>query len=208
MNKKPVFFFFFLLIPSFLRGAENPENQASYSALLTATARPLLAAVTGFTGFNTLCNTVWLQIYGNNLENLEPLTPAEKKAIKHLLINAGGLIATAACLSFFPVEPHTPTEDEIFLRNGLLGVSVTALYHGGGTAYRYFFARRIRRQTSEKRLRTIKTYDQPCAICREDKITSDACHVLSCGHMFHDDCVIPWLALHSNCPQCRVKQEY
>ena len=42
-----------------------------------------------------------------------------------------------------------------------------------------------------------------CSICQED-VTSDAEHVLECGHTFHSSCLIRWLR-HGNlsCPNCR-----
>ena len=48
------------------------------------------------------------------------------------------------------------------------------------------------------------TNSSPCSICLEDFSKGDKVSLLSCGHMFHYDCIIPWLAEKSfYCPICR-----
>lgn len=49
-----------------------------------------------------------------------------------------------------------------------------------------------------------------CAICTEDYVEGD--HVLwmnpdrrLCGHVFHINCIIPWLREHNSCPVCRYQ---
>ncbi|XP_027364634.1 RING-H2 finger protein ATL70-like [Abrus precatorius] len=43
-----------------------------------------------------------------------------------------------------------------------------------------------------------------CSICLGDYKESDMLRLLpDCGHLFHLDCVDPWLMLHSTCPICR-----
>ncbi|KAI8586757.1 hypothetical protein BDZ88DRAFT_399427 [Geranomyces variabilis] len=43
-----------------------------------------------------------------------------------------------------------------------------------------------------------------CAVC-VDGFTSDnnLSTTLPCDHMFHMDCITPWLSLHNTCPVCR-----
>ncbi|KAJ3383549.1 hypothetical protein HDU84_003564 [Entophlyctis sp. JEL0112] len=45
----------------------------------------------------------------------------------------------------------------------------------------------------------------PCAICMEPFITDsdDPAKVLPCKHVFHKQCITPWLKLHNTCPFCR-----
>ncbi|CAA7033065.1 unnamed protein product [Microthlaspi erraticum] len=56
--------------------------------------------------------------------------------------------------------------------------------------------------------------DSTCVICLEtmsesEQETKPLCELPNCVHMFHEDCVIEWLAQHDSCPLCRrsVKPE-
>merc|ERR1712066_653586 len=41
---------------------------------------------------------------------------------------------------------------------------------------------------------------EPCAICREPMRVVDKCRRLPCLHLFHIDCIDPWLRLKGSCP--------
>lgn len=41
--------------------------------------------------------------------------------------------------------------------------------------------------------------DNTCLICRDQIISG---RLLSCGHMFHDECIKPWLVDQGTCPAC------
>lgn len=43
-----------------------------------------------------------------------------------------------------------------------------------------------------------------CSICLEDFKEGDIACILSCYHIFHKDCLIPWLKKNNNCPNCRL----
>ena len=48
-----------------------------------------------------------------------------------------------------------------------------------------------------------KYKSNPCAVCQEDFKCKDIAKELKCKHMFHKDCIEPWLNMHRTCPYCR-----
>ncbi|KAA8524965.1 hypothetical protein F0562_011397 [Nyssa sinensis] len=42
-----------------------------------------------------------------------------------------------------------------------------------------------------------------CAICLEDFEPSEMVMLTPCSHMFHEDCIVPWVKGHGQCPVCR-----
>jgi len=42
-----------------------------------------------------------------------------------------------------------------------------------------------------------------CAVCKDEYILDEEVVKLPCKHLFHDQCVKPWLELHDSCPVCR-----
>lgn len=52
----------------------------------------------------------------------------------------------------------------------------------------------------------ISPYDEPnvCIICQGDLAADDMVRMLSCHHIFHDECVSPWiLEKNGTCPLCK-----
>ncbi len=50
----------------------------------------------------------------------------------------------------------------------------------------------------------IKQSNEACTICQEEFRDNDEIRILSCDHVFHLDCIDPWLTKHSHtCPSCR-----
>lgn len=51
------------------------------------------------------------------------------------------------------------------------------------------------------------TYMEVCAICK-DKVFNNEKEIvkqLPCGHMYHEDCIVPWLGSRNTCPVCRYE---
>ena len=45
--------------------------------------------------------------------------------------------------------------------------------------------------------------DESCSVCLEDFKEGDTIKKLNCNHIFHKDCLEPWLNENNNCPMCR-----
>lgn len=66
-------------------------------------------------------------------------------------------------------------------------------------------------QIMKDRLRTINISvemlcEQPsCPICSEDYKPAEEVLRLPCAHVFHGDCVLPWLEAKRTCPICRFE---
>ncbi|CAL9696348.1 unnamed protein product [Knipowitschia caucasica] len=60
-----------------------------------------------------------------------------------------------------------------------------------------------------KSLPTIQITDEhvasglECPVCKEDYSVGETVRQLPCNHMFHNDCIVPWLEQHDTCPVCR-----
>uniref|UniRef100_A0A3B3DAI7 RING-type E3 ubiquitin transferase n=1 Tax=Oryzias melastigma TaxID=30732 RepID=A0A3B3DAI7_ORYME len=60
-----------------------------------------------------------------------------------------------------------------------------------------------------KSLPTVQVTDEhvasglECPVCKEDYSVGENVRQLPCNHMFHNDCIVPWLEQHDTCPVCR-----
>uniref|UniRef100_A0A673GMX5 RING finger protein 150-like n=1 Tax=Sinocyclocheilus rhinocerous TaxID=307959 RepID=A0A673GMX5_9TELE len=64
---------------------------------------------------------------------------------------------------------------------------------------------------SKLQVRTIRKGDKEtewgfdnCAVCIEDYKPNDVVRILPCRHVFHKNCVDPWLQDHRTCPMCKM----
>ncbi|KMT00297.1 hypothetical protein BVRB_1g016520 [Beta vulgaris subsp. vulgaris] len=53
----------------------------------------------------------------------------------------------------------------------------------------------------------IKTVDESyvCAICKDGVNVGEFVKEMPCGHGYHGDCIVPWLASRNSCPVCRFE---
>ena len=42
-----------------------------------------------------------------------------------------------------------------------------------------------------------------CAICLEEFEPRQMVMLTPCNHMFHEECIVPWVKSHGQCPVCR-----
>lgn len=57
---------------------------------------------------------------------------------------------------------------------------------------------------SEAKLRSSGSTASCCSICLGDYKGHDELRMIpDCGHLFHHECIDPWLRMHPTCPMCR-----
>ena len=70
---------------------------------------------------------------------------------------------------------------------------------------------RAKPRTSQEFIKNLKeieisddeTSTEDCAVCKEGFEKKQIAHRLPCGHMYHRDCILPWIQKHNTCPVCR-----
>ena len=46
--------------------------------------------------------------------------------------------------------------------------------------------------------------EDTCAICIQPFLAQDELALLKCPHLYHSQCLQPWLTIRNQCPLCRV----
>ena len=108
------------------------------------------------------------------------------------------------------VHSHT-----VIIAKWVMGIIVFLMVVGYGSVQYYFSSKMINKRVNEKMKRRITSipssfYDHSiketsCSICLNDFCKGEKVSVLPCGHVFHYQCIVPWLGKQSKvCPVCRI----
>jgi E3 ubiquitin-protein ligase RNF115/126 len=51
----------------------------------------------------------------------------------------------------------------------------------------------------------MQTDDAQCAVCMDSFEPGYTAKQMPCKHIYHPNCILPWLELHNSCPVCRFE---
>ncbi|RID81303.1 hypothetical protein BRARA_A03893 [Brassica rapa] len=52
---------------------------------------------------------------------------------------------------------------------------------------------------------TVEQGDVVCAVCKDEMVLEEEVKRLPCRHLYHGECITPWLGIRNTCPVCRFE---
>eukprot|EP01130_Rhizamoeba_saxonica_P016105 TRINITY_DN7373_c0_g1_i1.p2 TRINITY_DN7373_c0_g1~~TRINITY_DN7373_c0_g1_i1.p2 ORF type:complete len:112 (-),score=23.05 TRINITY_DN7373_c0_g1_i1:62-397(-) len=79
------------------------------------------------------------------------------------------------------------------------------IYSSGPPPASYFALKELDLIVFDNRWTKKKYENEMCVVCADQFVDDDEAHKLDCNHIYHVDCIIPWLTKHNTCPVCRFE---
>ncbi|KAI4331106.1 hypothetical protein MLD38_029329 [Melastoma candidum] len=80
------------------------------------------------------------------------------------------------------------------------------IYNSSPRRFSRMISTYYRNQNSSRARFDARDYDEDskrCAVCLEDFEYGEEVMITPCDHMFHENCILPWVMEHGQCPVCR-----
>jgi E3 ubiquitin-protein ligase RNF115/126 len=59
--------------------------------------------------------------------------------------------------------------------------------------------------SNKEKINSLLEFDFNCSVCKEEFQLNDKVIKIPCKHIFHQDCILPWLNDRNSCPTCRYE---
>lgn len=51
----------------------------------------------------------------------------------------------------------------------------------------------------------VKVQEKMCPVCQDELKLEQHVIEMPCNHVYHEECIEPWLKIHNSCPTCRYE---